>query len=219
MHPSILTACGIAGAVLVAGATLAKGDDRAAELAALEERLLEAEAVRVEFTITSEGILSTALKGSLDIRGENLSLEADGDFGGSPVDLILAVSGSEIAGGNLALADARLREFSVANPGAAKEAVVLGMTRMGILHNLALLTGSRPPDRSAGGFRNWVKADKVRGEGNGLAFAILVDGDAAAEAMLAMDNRGLPTRREQINQFPAGEMRVVETYRMFEVTD
>lgn len=205
--------------MLLAGAALAKGDDRAAELAALENRLLEAQIVRVEFTITAEGILSTALKGSLDIRGENLSLEADGEFGGSPVDLILAVSGTEIAGGNLALADTRLREFSVKNPGAAKEAVILGMTRMGILHNLALLTGSRPPDRSAGGIRNWVKADKVRGEGSSLAFDILVDGQAAAKAVLAIDSRRLPARREQINRFPAGEMRVVETYRVFEVSD
>lgn len=205
--------------MLLAGTTLANGDDRAAELAALEDRLLAAEAVRVEFTVTAEGILSSALTGRLEIRGENLSLEADGEFGGSPVDLVLAVSGTEIAGGNLALADARLREFSVANPGAAKEAVILGMTRMGILHNLALLTGSRPPDRSAGGIRNWVTADRVRGDGNDLAFDILVDGEAAAEAVLAMDGRRLPARRKQINQFPAGEMRVVETYRVFEVTD
>ena len=47
----------------------------------------------------------------------------------------------------------------------------------------------------------------------------LVDGQAAAEAVLALDNRGLPPRREQTNQFPSGEMRVVEAYRVFEVTD
>ena len=219
MHRPTLTAWAIAGAALLSGVTLAEGEDRAGELAALENRLLEAEVVRVDFTITSEGILGTALEGRLDIRGNTLSLEADGDFGGSPVDLILAVSGTEIAGGNLALADASLREFSVKNPGAAKEAVILGMTRMGILHNLALLTGSRPPDRSAGGIRDWVTTDKVRRQGDGLAFDILVDGHEAAEAMLAMDSRRLPTRRDQTNRFPAGEMRVVETYRVFEVTD
>lgn len=219
MHRPILSVLAIAGAIILAGVPSAKADDRGAELAALEDRLLEAERVRVEFTITSEGILSSALKGSLDIRGDALSLEADGDFGGSPVDLVLAVSGTEIAGGNLALADAGLREFSVENPGAAKEAVILGMTRMGILHNLALLTGSRPPDRSAGGIREWVKTANVRGRSGGLAFDVLVDGHKAAEGVLALDARRLPTRREQTNRFEAGEMRVLETYRVFEVSD
>ena len=219
MYRPILRALTIAGAILLAGVASAKGEDRTEELAALENRLLTAETVRVDFTITSDGVLSTALKGSLDIRGDTLSLEADGDFGGSPVDLILAVSGTEIAGGNLALADASLREFSVKNPGAAKEAVILGMTRMGILHNLALLTGSRPPDRSAGGIREWVKTENVRDRGDGLAFDIMVDGHKAAEGSLALDGRRLPTRREQTNRFPAGEMRVVETYRVFEVSD
>ncbi len=218
MRRSILTALG-AAAVLLAGAPAALGDDGTADMAGREQRLRAAQGLRVEFTIASEGVLSTALQGYLEVRGDDLSLEADGDFGGSPVDLVLAVSGSEIRGGNLALADASLREFTARNPGAAKEAVILGMTRMGILHNLALLTGSRPPDRSGGGIREWVRPDRVRSTAEGLAFDVVVDGEAAAEAELALDGRRLPAKRRQTNRFPAGEMRVVETYRVFDVTD
>ena len=219
MHRPILIAAGLCSALLLAAGPVA-GEDRAADFAEFEERLIRAEAVRVDFAIVSEGVLTTDLQGSLDIRGEKISLEADGTFGGSPVDLILAVSGTEISGGNLALADASLQEFTIKNPGAAREAVILGMTRMGLLHNLALLTGSRPPDRAAGGIRDWVRASNVRSAGDGgLAFDILVDGQDAAEAVVLLDSRTLPERRDQTNRFPAGEMRVVETYRVFEVVD
>lgn len=219
MPRPILIAAGL-GTALILAAGPATGDNRAADFSAFEERLINADAVRVEFVIVSEGVLATDLLGSLDIRGEKISLEADGTFGGSPVDLILAVSGTEISGGNLALADASLQEFTIENPGAAREAVILGMTRMGLLHNLALLTGSRPPDRAAGGIRNWVKAANVHSASDGsLAFDIIVDGQDAADAVVVLDARSLPERRDQTNRFPAGEMRVVETYRVFEVVD
>ena len=44
-----------------------------------------------------------------------------------------------------------------ATPPALNEAIVIGLTRMGHLHNIAVLTGGLPPDHSDGGAADWVR--------------------------------------------------------------
>lgn len=78
---------------------------------------------------------------------------------------------------------------------------------MGILNNLARLTGAREPDHADGGVREWVVVDSLPGRGDGaLTFDIVVAGQPAGSAALAVDEAGRPTVRHQTVRFPGGEM-------------
>ena len=100
-------------------------------------------------------------------------------------------------------------------PSGLSRALLIGFTRMGILHNLALLTEEAPPDHADGGVAEWVTVDEfeaVRLPQPGIAFAISVAGEPAGTASLDLDADGLPLARRQTVQFPTGEMHVTETY-------
>jgi hypothetical protein len=114
------------------------------------------------------------------------------------------------------------RSFEGDTPDHLRTALVLGLTRMGILHNLARLNGGRPPDHGDGNVREWVVPRDVTwlgvNEGNdsprGVRFAIEVAGARTAEASLWLDREGWPQRRTQTVRFPGGEMQVTEEYEI-----
>ena len=97
----------------------------------------------------------------------------------------------------------------------------MGFTRMGILHNLAMLSAGAPPDRADGGVEDWVTLHDLSAmvpEGPGdvavaVGFSITVGGAPAGTASLELDGGGLPVLRWQTVRFPDGEMRVLERYR------
>lgn len=169
------------------------------ELAAFERGLLEAESLALPFTVRAEGALEVALEGELRIEGAMIRLTASGTFGGEAVDLQLHADETFLFVG----------DTEQARPPHLKEALVLGLTRMGILHNLAVLTNGQPPDHSDVGVEPWLRV-RVR-DAAPFAFAILVDGEQVAEARLTVAD-GRPVSREQTVAFPEGEMRVRETY-------
>ena len=169
------------------------------ELAAFERALLEAESSTLPFEVTAEGALEVALEGELRIEGVMVRLTATGTFGGETVDLQLHADESFLFIG----------ESERPRPPHLKEALVLGLTRMGILHNLARLTNGQPPDHSDVGVEPWLR---VRVEdAPAYSFTILVDGERVAEARLTVTG-GRPVSRQQTVAFPEGEMRVRETY-------
>jgi len=185
--------------------------------AQMERRLLDAPDLHLRYTVASEGAFDASLAGTLQIRqGPVVELQAAGTFGDAPVTLHLLSDGRTMVGGSAQ------RTFREATPPALHEALVLGLTRMGILHNLARLTGGATPDRAAGGVEEWVEVREIAVEPPAagadpgqlvLAFAIHVAGTRTAEARLWIDRRtGLPVRREQVVSFPGGSMRVVEHY-------
>ena len=105
---------------------------------------------------------------------------------------------------------------------------VIGLTRQGLLHNLAMLTAGRPPDHADGGVAEWVEVvepqlgpPEVFGEGQArpLEFAITVSDQPVGHATLWLDDRGLPIERRQVVNFPEGQMRVTERYTEFVVVD
>jgi len=53
------------------------------------------------------------------------------------------------------------RCFDEPVPPEVREALVIGLTRMGILHNLARLVAGVPPDRASGGVRDWVEGREI----------------------------------------------------------
>lgn len=184
-------------------------------LAALEARLLT-EPGTVHYHITSEGAFAADLTGLLEMTGDYVGLTAEGDFGGIATQLQLTVLDGEV---EMVVPDSTVTE---AQPPALREAVVLGMTRMGLLHNLARLTVADLPDHAEGGVDGWVEThsaawgptERIEGvEARALHFALRVAGTEAAEVTLWLDPAtGLPVRRNQTVDFPGGTMTVVERY-------
>lgn len=188
--------------------------DPALAFQALEARLLRGEAERASFRITATGALTGGLDGVLVLSGEDgLSLEAVGAFDGQEVAVHLRVADGEMVGGNGS------EVFRERAPAHVREAVIIGLTRMGLMHNLARLVAARPPDHAAGGVTDWVQVEDVAwipvaGDSprHGIGFGIAVAGQRAAGAELWLDASGLPLRRLQTVRFPGGEMRVLEEY-------
>lgn len=187
-------------------------------LSDLEERLVRASAVRFEGRIESTGLFTSQLTGDLVLaKGNHAAIAFDGHFGGRQVQLRAVSDGEWLAGGSG-------REFfDQRTPGELNQALLVGLTRMGLLHNLARLTSAKIPDRSDGGVGEWVRIDDAewvtsdRAE-PAMAFDIRVDGREAGRATLWLDpDTGLPVRRKQTVEFASGSMQVVETYSSFEL--
>jgi outer membrane lipoprotein-sorting protein len=180
-------------------------------LDALEARLMAAPGLRCTFTITSTGPVPAQLDGILFAQpGNHVRLEANGTLEGKPAQPRVVSDGVRAAGGSLD------KSFSDVAPPAIGEAVVLGFVRMGLLHNLAMLSSGAPPDGADGSFKSSVVAsDVVRAsaERNRYDFKILVDGKQRGESSLWLDARsGLPLRRHTTVHFEDGELQVDETY-------
>lgn len=186
-------------------------DDSREQLSEIESELLSAESVELNFEVESTGAFASTLSGTLRFElGNRLSLIASGTFGPQSYDLELISDGKRLTGGNgTAVIDTE-------TPPNLREAVVLGLTRMGILHNLARLVAGSPPDHAVEGIGEWIIPSDVTSSetaGYDIAFDLLVSGTKTAHVDLAVsDKSGLPLRRLQIVEFPGGTMEVTETY-------
>jgi len=207
---------GPAALALLAG-LLSAGQSQAREaeerFERLEQRLLNADSICVRFHIESSGAVASKLHGSARFvqSGNGATMQAAGTFAGKDVDLKL-----ESANGRLLLGPDG--QYDKATPPALYEALVIGLTRMGLLHNLAMLSAGMPPDHGDGGVREWVQADRISGEGpdDAIEFTVVVSGKDSGVVNLHIDPRGLPLLREQTVHFAEGAMHVVERYEAFE---
>lgn len=194
--------------------------------AALEAALLGASAVELDFEVIAEGALEVSITGHLATSVEgHQNLQAVGTFGGAPVEVMLTADPGGIRWGGVddPTEGAALPEV--------REALLVGLTRMGILHNVARLTAGAPPDHAEAGVEGWVvvgafrPGDRVpaganpvpldapgQADADGLAFDITVAGVPSGAATLWIDGEGLPLERRQTVAFPDGEMRVTERY-------
>jgi hypothetical protein len=183
--------------------------------AELEERLVRTEHAELEFWVVSEGAFSSSLAGELTIRdGNAVSLEGRGRFGPDTVSVWLEGTPGKMRWGTLE------ESFEDGVPPELREGVVIGLTRMGVLHNLARLVSGAPPDRTDGSVRSWVEVEEMawREENSrpgeyGLSFRIRVGAEPAGRAVLWLDSEGEMVGRDQVVEFPGGEMRVEERYR------
>ena len=190
----------------------------------LEQRLQAAARVEIAFVIESEGAVVSQLEGKLAWeRDAALSWIASGSFAGAPQQL-------ELRGDAQALATYVGAEshWTGPRPPALIEAVVIGLTRQGLLHNLAMLTGGLPPDHADGRVTEWVEFVEPQlgppevfgvGQARPLEFQITVEDQLVGHATLWLDERGLPIERRQVVNFPEGQMRVTERYTGFVVED
>ncbi len=188
----------------------------------MESTLVSADTVHFQCSITSEGVVSSDLAGSLWLAsGNRTRIDVAGTFAAEAVELTLLSDGTRLAGGSGAAT------FDIETPVGLREAILIGATRMGLLHNLAMLTGGAPPDRADGSVREWVQASGfTTGEvevidgaaARPIRFELTVAGQPSGVAELWVDtDSGLPVRRNQTVHFDGGDMRVVEIYSLVEL--
>jgi hypothetical protein len=205
----------------VACSSTKKGPREAQEdFKALEERLLDAPLVHSTSHLTAEGALTADVRCVHGVsRDGEAFLQVKGTLAGQPVDLKFVSDGKrmnvEAPGGK------RERE----NPADLRAGLLLGLTRMGWLHNVAMLSAGGWPDATDGRVDDFVRAvnvmtgEELEEEGRtrrALTFGVEVRGQVAATAILWIDSEsGLPIERWQKVQLPNGEMHVVETYETF----
>lgn len=183
--------------------------DPAARFEELERRLVDADTVRIAYRVTAEGAVAADISGEVTIREDEIQLTGAGTFAGEEVDVFVRGDGDTFAFGNQTIRD------TVPTPAALGEAVLIGFTRMGILHNLARLTAPAPPDHADGGVRDWVTVDALAvdpADPAAVTFNLTVAGQPSGSASLEIDQDGVPVVRRQTVQFPTGEMRVEERY-------
>jgi hypothetical protein len=177
---------------------------------ALEERLLNAREVKLGFHVTAVGAVSADIHGTLEMEtGAGIMLQGRGTFAGDGVDLELRADNYQVEFGN------RSDRIVTDTPRKLHEAMLIGLTRMGILHNLARLAGNTLPDHAEGGVRDWVLVDSFTVNlqcDAAISFAIIVAGEPSGSAILEIAPAGQPVERHQTVHFPNGEMRVVERY-------
>lgn len=175
----------------------------------VESRLLAANTLQVQYTARAVGAFSAEINGVLSISTDNVvTLSGNGSFGDQPVALHLLADEFRLTGGNGA------NTFEQTLPAELKAALILGLTRMGIMHNLARLTAAQAPDHADGGVALWVQATDFSWTDQAVSFGIVVSGERTAEASLTFDGQGLPLRRTQEVSFPGGSMQVIEEYRI-----
>jgi hypothetical protein len=198
-------------------------------MANLEQRLLHAARVHVVFEVESHGGVETDLRGMLAIAPDGRAvLEAQGTFAGKPGVARIECDGKTLRG------TSGTAKLEMPCPAAMQPALMLGLTRMGVLHNLARVWVAKPPDRAelaagdddpAAAMNAWVTTGAHRrppssdapASGDVIAFDIAVDGQAVGDATLELGDDGLPRQRQQTVRFPGGEMKVAERYETFEV--
>ncbi len=92
---------------------------------------------------------------------------------------------------------------------------LIGLTHMGILHNLARSSESALPDHAGGGVREWVAAESFTlafGRDSAPSFDLIVAGTPSGSVTLDIGPSGLPAERHQTVRFPSGDMHLVERY-------
>lgn len=196
--------------------------DPVAALAEVERRLLEADSVRCFSQLAAEGAVEADLRCEHQLAPDGRArVRVRGTFAGRPVDAVFESDGAVMR----MVGAGPLRERE-ALP-AVFEGFVLGFTRMGWMHNAAMLAGGGVPEGCDGNARDWLQARDVKlgdemelnGEpARALVFDVVVDGQVGGNAILWVSTRsGLPLMRLQRVTFPEGEMRVSEYYEQLEL--
>jgi len=225
MHPSHPNAFAsfAAALVLACAACSSPGalpSDPTDAFESLEERLLAAPVVQSESLLVAEGALSAKLRSVHTVTDEGeITVVATGTFGGKPIDLRFVSDGQRMT--VTTPEGTRQREL----PPDLRGGLLLGLTRMGWMHNVAMVAAGGWPDATDGHVDAFTRAVNVLGgerleedgrERRALTFGVEVRGSIGATAVLWLDcETGLPIERWQRVQLPQGEMHVVETYEMF----
>lgn len=187
-------------------------DSAAALFARVEQRLLRAQPLHLVAALAAEGAVAAELTAELDIgeAAEHLSLQ--GTFANRPVTTQFRTSGGRL----------HIGETDTERPAHNRRALLIGLTRMGLLHNAARLTAGQGPDHADSGVEEWVTTSghvlggrqlRAGRTLQAISFDVVVSGEVAGQATLWVDAETLaPVERRQTVHFPQGDMHVLERY-------
>ncbi|MFT7616774.1 MAG: hypothetical protein ACI97A_000403 [Planctomycetota bacterium] len=179
----------------------------------LERKLLEARWIHFGFDIKATGALSAHVKGDLWLGQEGeVRLRFDGRFQGRPVD-------TEIVSDGILLRHSDPSIPQRAAPLKLHQAFVIGLTRMGLLHNIAVSFSGRAPDHGLGDVKSWLTlSDVVGAPENHLSFDLSVGGKPSASCQLELSPlQGLlpMVRHQEVVFSETDKMQVIERYFNF----
>lgn len=183
----------------------------------MEDVLLDEDAVFMACSISSEGAVACALEGRAYMDEDNqVRMKYEGTFAGKPAKIELLSDGDMMQGmfnGETV--------FEQETPSELTEGILIGFTRMGLLHNLAKIAGGAPPDGTDGMVREWVQVSNFQGTAaEAVTFDIAVDGMHSAEGKLMFGaDSVLPLERHQTVHFDGGDMTVKELYTVIKLED
>ena len=151
--------------------------------------------------VANSGIVAIRMRGTLEGKPDNVVLRTDG------VVTMVTKDG----------ADTRLQ------PGhGMREAVQLGFARVGLWHNLMLLSRGLQPEHHEGGIKQWADVSNVRFASStrqgltGLTFDVLIEGKNVGTATLWIDDASkMPVKREQTIILDGKKVQTVEDYLNF----
>lgn len=222
----VALAAGLGAAALclllsAAPAAYAEGEEPPQLMRALEARLLAAPGITIEADVRATGALVAALSGRLELRERNRANASwQGELRGAPVQLALSSDGRalELKGGAQTRSAGTERE--------SNRALIAGVLRTGLAHNLLRISSGQGPDHAEGGVESWATLEGFRPTTYGLSgdmqgamsfgFDLVLDGVNAGSVRLWLDPvTGLPRRRLVVMRSPEGESTIVEDYRRF----
>jgi hypothetical protein len=196
---------------------------------ALEDRLLHARRIAIKARLKSTGAFNTEFVGHLNITQDSargidgrVHMDFDGMLDATPADVLLIADGR-----GMGMND----RGGLKTPPQLIPALVRGLVRMGLLHNVARGATGETPDHGDGAqeLTAWLTVDSfsfgpeetVGGRKmRQVNYRLLVDNQPQAEATLwiAADT-GLPVQRRMTVHFDKGDMHVTESYGHFDVDD
>jgi hypothetical protein len=151
--------------------------------------------------VANSGIVAIRMRGTLEGKPDNVVLRTDG------VVTMVTKDGE----------DTRLQ------PGhGMREAVQLGFVRVGLWHNLMLLSRGVQPEHHQGGIKQWADVGNIHFATStqkaltGLTFDVLIEGKKVGTATLWIDDASkMPVKREQTLVLDGKKVQTVEDYSNF----
>lgn len=198
----------------------------------MEANLMKIKNRRVKFRIEATGALTGTFEGEILFKkGSVMDYRTSGKFLGKDHRLFLLCDGSKLRGGS---SSSEKSPFEMDAPAGLRPGILIGMSRMGLMHNIARLAGNKPPDRIDGSVYQWLAVQnpayaKENPPDSPLPRAELKQKDKklivvfyklgveneknAGDVELWIDKKtNLPTFRTITVHFPQGDMFVTEKY-------
>jgi hypothetical protein len=154
--------------------------------------------------VANAGIVALRMKGTIDGEQQNANLRSDGIV-------------------TMLTRDDRVERLQPGNK--MRQAVELGFVRVGLAHNLLLLSLGQQPERDHGGIEQWTTAANIRSaevQRDGqtkIIFDVMIEGKKRGNAALWIDNTTkFPVRREQSITIDGKKIDSIEDYSNFAVT-
>jgi hypothetical protein len=181
----------IAAALLVAATC--SGDCSAQKQFEQMEEALVRQPVEGKVFSHADGSVSADIEATLTIGGDT-KIDYKGNVMGKDVD----------------------STYKAATTPELRDAILIGMARMGLLHNIVSFTRDRPPANVEGHVREALIAhDFAKAPGGGISYKLRAGNREMGESVIKINSKShFPMSRQFTAHLDNGDMHVSETYRL-----